>query len=136
MKALHRWKPIINNAFLHLDKILFAYFKVLFFFKWSYSVLEKEMATHSSIFAWRIPWTEEPGRLQSVEQRRALVLSLEPYLLMSPLLECSSLESLFVQSLVSFKSFLKSLLHKKKTNCKFNTANCSSPDIWALPYRL
>ena len=28
--------------------------------------LEKEMATHSSIPAWRIPWTEEPGRLQSV----------------------------------------------------------------------
>ena len=27
--------------------------------------LEKEMATHSSIVAWRIPWTEEPGRLQS-----------------------------------------------------------------------
>jgi len=27
--------------------------------------LEKEMATHSSIPAWRIPWTEEPGRLQS-----------------------------------------------------------------------
>ena len=28
--------------------------------------LEKEMATHSSIFAWRIPWTEEPGSLQSM----------------------------------------------------------------------
>ena len=27
--------------------------------------LEEEMATHSSIFAWRIPWTEEPGKLQS-----------------------------------------------------------------------
>ena len=27
--------------------------------------LEKEMATHSSILAWRIPWIEEPGRLQS-----------------------------------------------------------------------
>ena len=27
--------------------------------------LEKEMATHSSILAWRIPWTEEPGELQS-----------------------------------------------------------------------
>ena len=27
--------------------------------------LEKEMATHSSTLAWRIPWTEEPGRLQS-----------------------------------------------------------------------
>ena len=28
--------------------------------------LEKEKATHSSILAWRIPWTEEPGRLQSI----------------------------------------------------------------------
>ena len=28
--------------------------------------LEKEMATHSTIYAWRIPWTEEPGRLQSM----------------------------------------------------------------------
>ena len=28
--------------------------------------LEKEMATHSSIFAWRIPWTEKPGGLQSM----------------------------------------------------------------------
>ena len=27
--------------------------------------LEKEMATHSSILSWRIPWTEEPSRLQS-----------------------------------------------------------------------
>ena len=30
--------------------------------------LEEEMATHSSILAWRIPWTEEPGRLQSMLQ--------------------------------------------------------------------
>ena len=29
--------------------------------------LEEGMATHSSILAWRIPWVEEPGRLQSVE---------------------------------------------------------------------
>ena len=29
--------------------------------------LEKEMATHSSILAWEIPWTEEPGGLQSIE---------------------------------------------------------------------
>ena len=28
--------------------------------------MEKEMATHSNILAWRIPWTEEPGRLQSL----------------------------------------------------------------------
>ena len=32
--------------------------------------LEKEMATHSSILAWRIPWTEEPGGLQSVGWQR------------------------------------------------------------------
>ena len=32
--------------------------------------LEKEMATHSSILARRIPWTEEPGRLQSMESQR------------------------------------------------------------------
>ena len=32
--------------------------------------LEKEMATHSSILAWRIPWTEEPGGLQSIELPR------------------------------------------------------------------
>ena len=32
--------------------------------------LEKEMATHSSILAWRIPWIEEPGGLQSVGSQR------------------------------------------------------------------
>ena len=31
--------------------------------------LEKGMATHSSILAWRIPWTEEPGGLQSMESQ-------------------------------------------------------------------
>ena len=32
--------------------------------------LEKEMATHSSILAWKILWTEEPGRLQSTGSQR------------------------------------------------------------------
>ena len=32
--------------------------------------LEKEMATHSNILAWRIPWTGEPGRLQSMGSQR------------------------------------------------------------------
>ena len=32
--------------------------------------LEKEMATHSSTIAWKTPWTEEPGRLQSMESQR------------------------------------------------------------------
>ena len=31
---------------------------------------EKGMVTHSSFLAWRIPWTEEPGRLQSMESQR------------------------------------------------------------------
>ena len=34
------------------------------------SILEKAMATHSSTLAWKIPWTEEPGRLQSMGSRR------------------------------------------------------------------
>ena len=33
-------------------------------------LLEKEMVTHSSILAWKIPWTEEPGRLQSMGSQR------------------------------------------------------------------
>ena len=34
--------------------------------------LEKEMATHSSILAWEISWTEEPGKLQSMESQRVV----------------------------------------------------------------
>ena len=33
-------------------------------------LLEKEMATHSSTLAWKIPWTEESGRLQFMESQR------------------------------------------------------------------
>ena len=32
--------------------------------------LEKEMATHSSMLAWKVPWTEEPGRLQPMGLQR------------------------------------------------------------------
>ena len=32
--------------------------------------LEKEMATHSSTLAWKIPWTEKPGKLQSMRSQR------------------------------------------------------------------
>ena len=35
--------------------------------------LEKEMATHSSILAWEIPWTEEPGRLQSMVLQKSWI---------------------------------------------------------------
>ena len=33
-------------------------------------LLEEEMATHSSILSWKIPWTEEPGRLQPIGSQR------------------------------------------------------------------
>ena len=44
-------------------------------------VLEKGMTTHSSILAWKIPWTEEPGRLQSMGSQRVTWLSLHTCLL-------------------------------------------------------
>ena len=60
--------------------------KMLFVLRFHYPftpVLEKEMATHSSILAWKIPWMEEPGRLQSMglQSRTGLsdfTLSLSP----------------------------------------------------------
>ena len=35
-------------------------------------LLEKEMATHSSVLDWKIPWTEEPGRLQSMGHKESV----------------------------------------------------------------
>ena len=46
--------------------------------------LEKGMATHFSILAWRIPWTEEPGWLQSTELDMTLQLTLPLSLSFSP----------------------------------------------------
>jgi len=37
---------------------------------WAREVREKAMAPHSSTLAWKIPWVEEPGRLQSMESLR------------------------------------------------------------------
>ena len=41
-----------------------------FTFTFHFHALEKAMAPHSSTLAWKIPWMEEPGRLQSMESRR------------------------------------------------------------------
>ena len=56
-------------------------------------LLEKEMATHSSILAWRIPWTEELGGLQSMESQRA-----GHDWMTSPSLWVSSVESLWASA--------------------------------------
>ena len=49
--------------------------------------LEEEMATHSSILAWRIPWTEEPGGLQSMGLQRARLNQLSTAMEMSIILK-------------------------------------------------
>ena len=42
-------------------------------------LLEEEMATHSSILAWKIPWTEEPGKLQSMGSQSQTQISMHAY---------------------------------------------------------
>ena len=54
---------IVSNAAINLR--LYVFFLIIFF-SWYIHTLEKAMATHSSTLAWKIPWTEEPGRLQSM----------------------------------------------------------------------
>ena len=44
--------------------------RVYITFTFHFRALEKEMATHSSVLAWRIPWMEKPGRLQSTGLQR------------------------------------------------------------------
>ena len=58
------WKAIVHRV--AKSRIQLSDFTSTFHFH----ALEKEMATHSSVLAWRIPWTEETGRLQSVGSQR------------------------------------------------------------------
>ena len=46
-----------------------------FIFTFHFYALEKEMATHSSVLAWRIPWTEKPGGLQTMGSQSQMGLS-------------------------------------------------------------
>ena len=62
--------------------------------------LEKEMATHSSILAWKIPWTEEPGGIQStgsqrVGQDRVIEHSINFYTSLGVHLKCQFLKKVF-----------------------------------------
>ena len=54
----------------HFCGSLILFFQRIGFMSYYYLFLEKEMVTHSSILAWRIPWTEEPGELQSMGSQR------------------------------------------------------------------
>ena len=55
----------IHSSFM-AEQYSIAYMYHLFFIHLSMDTSEKAMAPHSSTFAWRIPWMEEPGRLQSM----------------------------------------------------------------------
>ena len=62
------WKNYENLGLDYLDEIHYMFNEDQFNFH--FHALEKEMATHSSVLAWRIPGTEEPGRLPSMGSHR------------------------------------------------------------------
>ena len=47
--------------------------------------LEKGLGTHSSILAWRIPWTEEPGNLQSIGSQSQTEMTWHPHIVKHPI---------------------------------------------------
>ena len=62
----YSWASLVSKMVKNLPAIEKTWVQSL---GWEDS-LEKGMATHSSILAWRIPWTEEPGKLQSMGSQR------------------------------------------------------------------
>ena len=65
--------PIVTQPPQHLwFKVVWIFIFILFYFfcHSNSHIVEKEMATHSSILAWKIPWTEEPGGLMSMGSHR------------------------------------------------------------------
>ena len=71
-KSQTRLKPLSGNCSLvaHMVKRLPTMRETQVQSLGQEDLLEKEMATHSSSLAWRIPWREEPGRLQSIGSQR------------------------------------------------------------------
>ena len=61
------WASLVAQTVKHLPAMRETWVQSL---GWE-DPLEKEMATHSSTLAWKMPWTEEPGRLPSTGLQRA-----------------------------------------------------------------
>ena len=61
-----KWASLVAQTVKNLPALQETWVQSL---GWEYS-LEEGMATHSSILTWRIPWTEEPGGLQSMGSQR------------------------------------------------------------------
>ena len=68
LRVRYNWA---TNTFPFIINIqILQSWQTVFTFTFHFHALEKEMATHSSVLAWRIPWTEKPGRLQSMGSHR------------------------------------------------------------------
>ena len=67
MRDIIHWASLVAQRVKHLPAMQETWVRSL----GQEDPLEKEMATHSSTPAWKIPWTEKPGRLQSMGSRRA-----------------------------------------------------------------
>ena len=59
------WTSLVAQMVKHLPTMWETWVQSL-----GWEDLEKQMATHSSILAWKIPWTEEPDKLQSMGSQR------------------------------------------------------------------
>ena len=66
LENVQAWASLVAQSIKHLPAMQEMRVR---FLGWK-DPLEKEMATHSSILGWRIPWTEEPGKLQSMGLQR------------------------------------------------------------------
>ena len=62
--------PGVAKSLKQLKRLSTHSYAICFFFKLLLSKLEKGMASRSSILAWKIPWTEDPGGLQSMGSQR------------------------------------------------------------------
>ena len=74
--------------------------------------LNKEMATHSTILLWRIPWTEEPGSLQFIGLHRIRLTEATQHIAHSEYIPCPSLLHCLLQR--TFKAFSASFLKEGK----------------------
>ena len=97
--------------------------------------LEKEMTTHSSTLAWKIPWTEEPGRLQSMGSQRvrhdwAMSLSLSYTQYISQLLYPSI--CWWILRLLPCLSYCKSYCYEHWNACMFSFSSDIYPDFLIL----
>ena len=90
--------------------------------------MEEEMATHSSILAWRIPWTEEPGELQSMGlQRDSMRTQSCSSLLLTRFSFPSFLQQLFPRFYVFRQGSFSSHCEKKNSNAPLHLVTISTP---------